>query len=203
MHLGRRETAVLLASVMMRGAGLDWFEQGDVWAKVAALRPATAPQAPERAAELAPVMRKLMTADAPSLCCPGGPLRAHEEWVTAFERAGGMLAGLADRGALTRGLRAVIAHHVIFHANRAGLLRDDQSALSHIAREAVMGTSDHTESPTEATTGVDSRFACRVRPRRRRRVIPTIRCLRISRSTFLEFTTRPARRRAAWIRGAA
>ena len=52
MHLGRRETAVLLASVMMRGAGLDWFEQGDVWAKVAALRPATAPQPPERAAEL-------------------------------------------------------------------------------------------------------------------------------------------------------
>ncbi|MFD3823154.1 methyltransferase, FxLD system [Streptomyces sp. NPDC058625] len=156
MHLGRRETAVLLASVMMRGAGLDWFEQGDVWAKVAALRPATAPQPPERAVELSPVMRKLMTADAHSLCRPDGPLHAHEGWVAAFERAGGMLADLADRGALTRGLRAVIAHHVIFHANRAGLLQDDQSALSHIAREVVMGTSDHTESPTEAMAGVDS-----------------------------------------------
>ncbi|GHA39794.1 O-methyltransferase [Streptomyces tauricus] len=155
-HLGRRETAVLLASAMMRGAGLDWFEQGDVWTKVAALRPASAPQAPERAAELVPTMRKLMTADAHSLCRPGGPLDAHEEWVTAFERAGGMLVDLADRGALTRGLRAVIAHHMIFHANRAGLLRDDQSALSHIAREVVMGTSDHTESPIEATAGIDS-----------------------------------------------
>ncbi|KIE27740.1 protein-L-isoaspartate O-methyltransferase [Streptomyces sp. MUSC 125] len=155
-HLGRRETAVLLASVMMRGAGLDWFEQGDVWAKVAALRPAIAPQAPERAAELAPAMRKLMTADDHSLCRPGGPLHPHEEWVTAFERAGATLADLAARGALTRGLRAVIAHHVIFHANRAGLLRDDQSALSHIAREVVMGTSDHTESPTEATADIDS-----------------------------------------------
>ncbi|WP_406170282.1 methyltransferase, FxLD system [Streptomyces sp. NBC_00996] len=156
MHLGRRETAVLLTSVMMLGAGLDWFEQGDVWAKVAALRPATAQQPPERAAELAPAMRKLMTADAHSLCHPGGPLHAHEEWVTAFERAGATLADLAGRGALTRGLRAVIAHHVIFHANRAGLLRDDQSALSHIAREVVMGTSDHTESPTEATADIDS-----------------------------------------------
>ncbi|KUM79698.1 methyltransferase, FxLD system [Streptomyces curacoi] len=156
MHLGRRETAVLLASVMMRGAGLDWFEQGDVWAKVAALRPATAPQPPERTAELTPAMRKLMTADAHRLCRPGSPLHAHEEWVTAFERAGATLADLAARGALTRGLRAVIAHHVIFHANRAGLLRDDQSALSHIAREVVMGTSDHTESPTEATAEIDS-----------------------------------------------
>ncbi|WP_338672210.1 methyltransferase, FxLD system [Streptomyces sp. SCSIO 30461] len=156
VHLGRRETAVLLASVMMRGAGLDWFEQGDVWAKVAALRPATAPQPSERAAELAPAMRKLMTADAHSLCRLGGPLHAHEEWVTAFERAGATLADLAGRGALTRGLRAVIVHHVIFHANRAGLLRDDQSALSHIAREVVMGTSDHTASPTEATADIDS-----------------------------------------------
>jgi protein-L-isoaspartate(D-aspartate) O-methyltransferase len=155
-HLGRRETAVLLASVMMRGAGLDWFEQGDVWAKVTALRPADNPPPPERAAELAPPIRKLMTADTHSLCRPGGPLHPHEEWVTAFERAGATLADLAGRGALTRGLRAVIAHHVIFHANRAGLLRDDQSALSHIAREVVMGTSDHTESPTEATADIDS-----------------------------------------------
>lgn len=155
-HFGRRETTVLLASAMMRGAGLDWFEQGDVWAKVAALRPATNPPHPERAAELAPPMRKLMTADAHSLCRPGGPLHAHEEWVTAFGRAGATLAHLAGRGALTRGLRAVITHHVIFHANRAGLLRDDQSALSHIAREVVMGTSDHTESPTEATASIDS-----------------------------------------------
>ncbi|MFJ2259528.1 methyltransferase, FxLD system [Streptomyces sp. NPDC087844] len=156
MHLGRRETAVLLASVMMRGAGLDWFEQGDVWAKVAALRPATHPPSAERATELAPAMRKLMTADAHSLYRSGGPLHAHEGWVTAFERAGATLADLADRGALTRGLRAVIAHHVIFHANRSGLLRDDQSALSHIAREVVMGTIDHTESPTEATADIDS-----------------------------------------------
>ncbi|MFI6806418.1 methyltransferase, FxLD system [Streptomyces luteogriseus] len=156
MHLGRRETAVLLTSVMMRGAGLDWFEQGDVWAKVAALRPATAPQPPERAAALAPAMRKLMTADAHSLCRPDGPLHAHEEWVTVFERAGATLADLAGRGALTRGLRAVITHHVIFHANRAGLLQDDQSALSHIAREVVMGTSDHTASATKATTDAAS-----------------------------------------------
>lgn len=155
-HLGRRETAVLLASAMMRNAGLDWFEQGDVWAKVATLRPATNPLPPQRAAELAPATRKLMTADTYSLCRPNGPLQGHEEWVTAFERTGATLADLAARGALTRGLRAVIAHHVIFHANRAGLLLDDQSALSHIAREVVMGTSDHTASPNGAPADADS-----------------------------------------------
>lgn len=155
-HLGRKETAVLLASVMMRGAGLDWFEQADVWAKVAALRPVTSALSPARVAELTPFVRKLMSADAHALSLRDGPLHGHGAWVTAFERTGATLARLAQRGALTRGLRAIIAHHIIFHANRAGLLRDDQSALSNIAREAVMGTSDHTAPPTESTTNVDS-----------------------------------------------
>ncbi|MER7693011.1 methyltransferase, FxLD system [Streptomyces sp. NPDC097610] len=155
-HLGRRETAALLASAMMRGAGLDWFEQGDVWAKVVALRPTTSPLPPERSAELALAMRKLMIVDAHGLCRPDGPLHAHDAWVAAFERAGVTLADLANRGTLTRGLRAVIAHHVIFHANRAGLLRDDQSALSNIAREVIMGTSDNTASPDKATAEIDS-----------------------------------------------
>ncbi|MCL6739389.1 methyltransferase, FxLD system [Streptomyces neyagawaensis] len=154
-NLGRRETAVLLASAMMRAAGLDWFEQGDVWVKVAALRPVTGHLLSERAAELAPAMRKLMTIDARSLCRQSGPLAGHDGWVSAFEEAGATLASLANHGALTRGLRAVLAHHVIFHSNRAGLLRGDQSAMSNIAREVVMGTSDNT-APSEAAADTDS-----------------------------------------------
>ncbi|MFD5319200.1 methyltransferase, FxLD system [Streptomyces sp. NPDC127098] len=155
-HLGRPETAVLLASTMMRAAGLDWFEQGDVWAQVAGLRPSTVPVPPERAAELAPSLRTLMTADARDLCRSDGPLAGREGWVDAFERAGAALASLARGGVLTRGVRAVIAHHVIFHANRAGLLRDDQSALSTIAREVVMGPSDSTAPSGEVAPGRDS-----------------------------------------------
>ena len=155
-HLGRRETTVLLASAMMRTAGLDWFEQGDVWAKVAALRPTATPPPHGHVAELAPAMRKLMTAEAHGLCRPDGPLAGHDDWVFAFERAGTALASLAASAGFTRGLRAVIAHHVIFHANRAGLLRNDQSALSNIAREVVMGTSDNTASTGAANAGVDS-----------------------------------------------
>ncbi|MER6206550.1 methyltransferase, FxLD system [Streptomyces sp. NPDC001642] len=150
-RLGRRETAVLLFSLLMRAAQLDWYEQGDVWAKAALLRPATEALTPERTAALLPAMRTLMTVDARSLCRTDGPLDGHTAWVAAFEQAGTTLAHLAAGGGLVRGLRAVIAHHVIFHANRAGLLPDDQSALFNTAREVVMGSSDNTASPTEGT----------------------------------------------------
>ncbi|WP_411142322.1 methyltransferase, FxLD system [Streptomyces sp. x-80] len=150
-RLGRRETVVLLISAMMRAARLDWFEQGDVWAKAAALRPAPEELSPDRAAALGTAITKLMTVDTRSLCRPTGPLEGHDEWVAAFERTGGTLARLASSSGLARGLRAVITHHLIFHANRAGLLPDDQSALFNIAREAVMGSSDNTASPAEGT----------------------------------------------------
>ncbi|MFD9540840.1 methyltransferase, FxLD system [Streptomyces sp. NPDC060022] len=155
-HLGRRETTVLLASAMMRAAGLDWFEQGDVWAKYAAFRPPVGPMSPERTAALVPAMRTLMTASTEALCLPGRPLDGHTQWVTAFERTGTALADLATGGGLTRGLRAVLAHHVLFHANRAGLSPEDQHALSHIAKEVVMGSSEHSPSSAEAPPTVDS-----------------------------------------------
>lgn len=63
----------------------------------------------------------LMSAQARSLCRAGGPRDGHQQWATAFERAGTTLAYLAAHGSLTRGLGAVIPHHVIFHANRSGL----------------------------------------------------------------------------------
>ncbi|MFI0912513.1 methyltransferase, FxLD system [Streptomyces abikoensis] len=142
-RLGPRETAIVLCSAMLRAAGLDWYEQGDVWAKVADLRPAH-PEAPnpERASRLAEAMRRLMTANARHLCDPArnGPLVNHAGWIDSFERTGRCLAELAQHGRLDRGLRAVLAHHVIFHANRAGLPSQDQSALAATALNAVFAT---------------------------------------------------------------
>ncbi|MGW3651065.1 methyltransferase, FxLD system [Streptomyces sp. NPDC000878] len=158
-RLGRRETSVLLISTLMRAARLDWFEQGDVWAKASGFRSAAQPFAPERATSLTAAMQKLMTADAHSLCRPSGPLEGQTDWVTAFEQAGTTLARLAADGHLTRGLRAVIAHHLIFHANRAGLPSGDQRAMFNFAREAVMGSSDNTASPADGaseTTSVEA-----------------------------------------------
>ncbi|MGW0874289.1 methyltransferase, FxLD system [Streptomyces sp. NPDC002740] len=154
--LGRRETAVLLMSSLMRAANLDWFEQGDAWAKAAALRPGPGAPASERSVALPAAMQTLMSVEARSLCQEGGPLDGHTEWIAAFERAGTTLAHLAVQGELTRGVRAVIAHHVIFHANRAGLPTTDQHTLFHTAREAVMGSSDNTASTAATGYRADS-----------------------------------------------
>lgn len=150
-QLGGREITVLLLSTLMRAANLDWFEQGDVWAKAAALRPPPTALNPDRATALITAMRRLMTVDTHSLHGPEGPLDGHAEWLSAFERTGTTLAYLNTTGRLTRGVRAVIAHHVIFHANRAGIAPDEQSVLFTIAREAVMGSDDNIASSTEGT----------------------------------------------------
>jgi protein-L-isoaspartate(D-aspartate) O-methyltransferase len=152
--LGQRETTVMLCSVMLRAAGLDWYEQGDVWATLASLRPAAAIR-PAQTAALAPAMHRLMTTDARSLCAAGhdSPLAGCDEWITAFEDAGQALASLARHGRLSRGLRAVLAHHILFHANRAGLPATDQAALAALAARNTFGTRPGTEFlPTTITT---------------------------------------------------
>jgi thiopeptide-type bacteriocin biosynthesis protein len=70
---------------------------------------------------------------------PGGQLTDIATWATAFHATGCALGDLARRGELRRGLRAVLAHHVIFHWNRLGLSYDTQSVLAHAAREVVLG----------------------------------------------------------------
>ncbi|MGH3922345.1 MAG: methyltransferase, FxLD system, partial [Pseudonocardiaceae bacterium] len=59
----------------------------------------------------------------------------------------------ARRGMLERGLRAVLAHHVIFHWNRLGLPHADQHTLSTLAKEVVMGTRNGAASAPGTDTG--------------------------------------------------
>lgn len=101
-------------------------------------------------------MYSLLNVDARSLCREDGPLHGHADWVRAFARAGTALAVLNHEGRLRRGLRAVLAHHVIFHFNRAGLPLEDQSALSNLARKAVMGTSDTPATTPASNPAADS-----------------------------------------------
>jgi len=134
---GRRETTILLAHALMRGAGLDWYEQGDVWAKFAELREAEAIPGGETRTALVTTMRRLMCADPRALTRPGLLLDGHDEWITAFEEAGQTLARLARHGQLQRGLRSILAHHLVFHANRAGLAITDQTAMACLALNIV------------------------------------------------------------------
>lgn len=140
--LGRRELSVLLCTALMRGAGLEWHEQGDVWHHVitAEHRSSLADLPRERLEATAAEIRALLVADLDSLTSPGGPLAPVAEWVMAFRDAGRSLAEAVRLGTLDRGLRQVLSYHVIFHWNRLGLSLRAQSALAWAARTAILGS---------------------------------------------------------------
>ncbi|GAA3348785.1 hypothetical protein GCM10020358_68550 [Amorphoplanes nipponensis] len=127
----RRERSLILCTALMRAAALDLNEQGDVWAKVLAYRTADLDEPPAPDAKT----WKQFTDDARHLL--EGTVRNTDQWHTAFRDAGNALLLLRDAGKLTRGLRAVIALHVIFHWNRLGLPASTQARLARAATEAI------------------------------------------------------------------
>jgi thiopeptide-type bacteriocin biosynthesis protein len=135
----RRELSILLCSILMRSARQDWHEQGDIWARVAEHR-TLPPDIPEdRLRDLEPALRRLMTVDTAKLIQDNGPLAFLDEWATAFTQTGSHLGELANNGTLRRGLRAVLAKHVIFAWNRLGLPHSRQSILANVAKTVVFG----------------------------------------------------------------
>lgn len=144
--IGRRELSVMLCSALFRGAGQDWYEQGDVWRRVAEMRPLPPGTPTDRIPEMAPALKHLMTLASAS----SGPLFGHNRplayaspWTAAFTRAGRRLGHAAHQGTLQRGIREVLAHHVIFHWNRLGLTARSQGILSRAARDTVMARPSH------------------------------------------------------------
>ncbi|MEV5104654.1 methyltransferase, FxLD system [Streptomyces massasporeus] len=147
-----RERSVMLLSAMIRGAGLDPFEAGDVWARWAALRPpVTPPQGPalERAVSS---MRRLMNADA---ALRPGAEAGWVERVAAFEDAGRRLRRLAADGRLIRGIRGVIAHHAIFAFNRVGVPADAQAATAWLGRYVAFSTGEGADVSTRKSVSAD------------------------------------------------
>lgn len=143
--LGRRELALLTASVFLRAAGLDWYEQGDVWARVADLRSHPDPLLENPA--LARQVHTLLRANAHRLTDGGSPLDRYQEWIRETAGTGRALAGLYRDGLLTRGLRAVASHHLIFSFNRMGVPGRDQQILSTTARKVIMTTTTPAPQP--------------------------------------------------------
>ncbi|MEV0846947.1 methyltransferase, FxLD system [Streptomyces sp. NPDC049954] len=160
-HLGRKETAVVLCVAMMRAAGLDWYEQGDVWNKVLQLRQGVRWAGIVRDPRTVTAMHQLLNVNIRTLCDPTnrGPLAGHDTWVRAFERTGRVLGHLARNGRLERGLRAVLAHHFIFHANRARLPTEHQGAMSALAKETVMASPNDSTKSTQGMEHKDASLA--------------------------------------------
>jgi thiopeptide-type bacteriocin biosynthesis protein len=139
-QLGRREVSVLLISAMLAAAGLDWYERGDIFARVAAMRPEPAPGAAGQAAQLAGQLLTLlaMPASAASALLSEDGVCQAARWHAGFTDAGRRVADASSSGALSRGLRAVLAHAVIFHWNRLGLSASAQAILARAAASACL-----------------------------------------------------------------
>lgn len=90
-------------------------------------------------------MRRLMNADG-SQIPEANPAWLHR--VAAFHAAGQALAVLADAGRFDRGLRAILAHHVIFAFNRAGIDGPDQAAAAWLAQKVAFSGDETTIVPT-------------------------------------------------------
>jgi protein-L-isoaspartate(D-aspartate) O-methyltransferase len=128
----RRELGLLLGTRLLRAAGLDWYEQGDVWTQLAAHRTPATPAEPSPRTVMA--VQRLITAAGDT---DNSPLTSRPSWPAAFDRAGHALADLNQQGHLTRGLRAVLAHHLLFEFNRLGISAEQQYLLATAAYQVV------------------------------------------------------------------
>ncbi|MFD3514890.1 thiopeptide-type bacteriocin biosynthesis protein [Streptomyces sp. NPDC058657] len=148
--LGRREVSVLLCATLMRAAGLEWYEQGDVWHRVARERPLPQDVPVEKVRAMGENLRHLLLADTSDnglMLQSDRTLKHAADWVRAFRHAGEEIGDSARHANLDRGLREVLAYHVIFHWNRIGLHSGTQSLLAHAARTTTLHGVDSTERP--------------------------------------------------------
>jgi len=138
---GRHEISVLLVNAMLGAAGLDWYERGDVFARVAAMRPEPTPDAEAQQEQLAAQLRTLLATPAAltsELFTEGGSSGAATRWHAGFTDAGRRFAAAATGTTLSRGLRAILAHTVIFHWNRLGMSAASQAVLARAASQAIL-----------------------------------------------------------------
>ncbi|GAA4878831.1 thiopeptide-type bacteriocin biosynthesis protein [Saccharopolyspora cebuensis] len=141
--LGKHELTLLLCTALFRAAGQEWFEAGDIWNRVVHLRPDPHHSSTDTGhhATLTQQLRTVLNYDThPTgpLFGPQGLLASKRSWAEAFHETGQALACAAEESNLQRGLRSILAHHVIFHWNRLGLHTTTQHALAHAAATAVL-----------------------------------------------------------------
>jgi thiopeptide-type bacteriocin biosynthesis protein len=139
--IGRRELSILLCTALLRAANQDWHEQGDVWHRVTRMRPLPLDVPTSRLRSTTDQVRQLLSLDTRPRpqAHADGPLVLARDWLAAFTHAGHTLGAAAHEGTLHRGVRDVLAHHVIFHWNRLGLSTRTQGMLAHAATAATLG----------------------------------------------------------------
>ncbi|MFI9643733.1 thiopeptide-type bacteriocin biosynthesis protein [Micromonospora sp. NPDC051925] len=139
------ELSIMLLVAMMRAAGLDWYEQGDVWARVADHRD---PPQPAIVHSMKHAAKRLLTVDSASLTRPEAPLANCRNLFGAYTTAGAALRQLNQAGHLRRGLRATLAHHVIFAWNRRTVPGLRQAAIATAAKTVIFDPDLTVNAPT-------------------------------------------------------
>jgi thiopeptide-type bacteriocin biosynthesis protein len=132
-HIERRDVSLLLISTMLTAAGLDWFERGDVFARIAALRPGAAPDdvaQRELTRQLGLLLADTASGTADAFTA-NGPAGFAASWRDGFDAAGRRFAEASNQGKLHRGLRTILAQLVIFHWNRLGFKAAAQRLVAH------------------------------------------------------------------------
>ncbi|POX43362.1 bacteriocin biosynthesis protein [Streptomyces sp. Ru73] len=136
--LDAKATSLLAMTLLMRAAGLELGEQGDVWGQVEEHRPLAEGVPPDRVSSMAGVLRRLLLIDVQPLLADGA-LTPVRDWFQGLEQGGLALADAWNNGRLALGMRGVLARHVLFHWNRMGFTLRQQSIWSRAAREAILG----------------------------------------------------------------
>ncbi|MEV1240739.1 thiopeptide-type bacteriocin biosynthesis protein [Nonomuraea sp. NPDC050022] len=135
--VGRKEVSMLLCATLLSAAGLDRFERGDTWNRIAELRPLPTDAPSACLEDLAERIRPLVASPTGSIALDG-PCAFAAPWAAVFRDAGQSLGEAASAGHLDRGVRHVLTHLVIFHWNRLGLSATTQGILSRAACEALL-----------------------------------------------------------------
>jgi thiopeptide-type bacteriocin biosynthesis protein len=136
--LDAKATSLLILTLFLRAAGLEWGEQGDVWGQVESKRPLPEDVPPDKVTAMVEPMQRLLTLD-PRSALVDGPLAGLRGWVAGLEEGARALMDTAQAGRLVLGLRSVLARHIMFHWNRMGFSTGQQAIWSRAAREALLG----------------------------------------------------------------
>jgi thiopeptide-type bacteriocin biosynthesis protein len=129
----------LIISTLLRAAGQEWSEQGDVWARVEANRALPDEFPIKRVTAMTLKLQKLLTIDPIPALAAGGPLTPLAKWISGLQHSGQAIADAGHAGRLSLGTRAILARHILFHWNRLGFTTRQQAMWARAARETILG----------------------------------------------------------------
>lgn len=112
-------TSHLWMTLMLRSCGLDSFEQWDVWQKLGQVRPPARPEHHKLVEQISAAVQRIGSLSTDRLWEELlGRVPEMGVWKDELTLWGKAMQGLLAHGPLERGLRSILAVHVIFHSNR-------------------------------------------------------------------------------------